>query len=126
MKQSSDELKHAHALCEYQRKRGGTVHVNCIDESKHPKVLTPSDAVKHSLGTETEMFNCLNTLHNIAEECNDISAMDFIGGTLIKHQVEEIHQLNILLTKLVQVDNEIGLYLIDRELLKQISGVASP
>lgn len=103
--------------------------MHCIDEPKHPKVLSPLDAIKFSLETESEILNCLNQLHAIAGQCNDINALDYIGGTLIKDQVEEIHQLNTLMTKLGQVNNDIGLYLIDRELLKRMrekSGGASP
>lgn len=125
LNQSLDELKHARAICDYQRKRGGVVQVHCIDEQKFPRDLQPLDAVKASLDTESELLNCLTTLHTIAGQCNDISALDYIGGTLIKDQVEEIHQLKVLMSKLGQVDTDFGLYLIDRELLKRLKGISS-
>lgn len=109
-------MKHAKKLSQYQNRRGGHVKIFCIDEPEHQNIESAIQALTFSLEIESKNAECLNCLYKIAEHYHDLDAMDFIVKDLIHDQVKQIAELNVLLTRVKEFSDDIGIYLIDREL----------
>ena len=61
-------------------------------------------------------FQSLLGLHKVADEGEDPQLCDFLEGTYLKEQVEDIKELGNLVSKLKRAGDGLGVHLIDKDL----------
>jgi len=122
---SIEEREHAQLLIDYVYKRGGKVNLKTIGSpSDSPMVNTTIKIVAAALEKEKEVNAAILQLFN----CSGVDPhfQDFLAASLISEQVESIHDLGILLTRLRRCavaahTLPICEHAIDRELLEEYS-----
>lgn len=77
------------------------------------------DALEDALALEKDVHNKIYRLHGIAEhQCRDPHLMDFLETPFLEEQVQSIGQLNRLISIIREMDNGMGEYLLDRQILR--------
>jgi ferritin len=109
--EADDELKHAQELSEYHQKRGGNVELPNI--SSFDTKLYPLQALQQALLLENQV---LDNFILISQNSDD-QTRTFIDKYL-QIQTDSISEYTELITKASRLDNNIGLYMLDNELLK--------
>jgi ferritin len=108
--EADDELKHAQELSEYHQKRGGTMELPNI--SSFDTKLYPLQALQQALLLENQV---LDNFILISQNSDD-QTRTFIDKYL-QIQTDSIAEYTELITKASRLDNNIGLYMLDNELL---------
>ena len=98
--QSDLYLLHAQMLMQYQRDRGGHIVLQDIKKPKRDKWGTGLEACDAALELAREVNGSLLGMRRVARKNGDRHTMDFINDNLLQKQVQSIHVLSVLLTKL--------------------------
>jgi len=117
--QSREEKEHAHKLMDYINKRGEDVYTLDVKMPLKSTWNSPKHALEDAIQLENEVNDYLHKIHDVAEHtCMDPHLMDFIESEYLEEQMSSINQLTRLLTILTQMQNGVGEYLLDRQLLE--------
>jgi len=118
MHNSDEEREHSQKLINYINMRGATVSAFNVDMPTHTVFISAKAALEAALLLENEVNNQLHDLHKHAEQdCKDPQLMDFIEGTFLNEQVESIDNIQRLITQLNGMDQGMGEYWVNKELL---------
>lgn len=115
---SEEERSHGQQLIDYLNMRGGRVK---FMEIKAPPSEWSSalDVMQAILDLEVSVYKSLLSLHKVASDADDPQMTDFIEGTYLKEQVEDIKKVGDLLTRLKRAGGDgLGLVYWDNELLE--------
>jgi len=116
--QSREEKEHAHKLVDYINKRGAVVNTLDVKMPLKSTWNSPKQALEEAIQLENEVNNDIHKIHAIAEHtCLDPHLMDFLESEYLEEQMTSIDQLTRLVTILTQMQNGVGEYLLDRQLL---------
>ncbi|MGJ2421403.1 ferritin family protein [Salmonella enterica subsp. enterica serovar Paratyphi A] len=117
-KESSDEEReHAEKLMEFQNKRGGTILLQSIACPSSNSWGGALDGLQTALDLEKKVNQSLLDLHKISTERNDPHLNDFLEENYLKEQVEAIHKIGCLITRLKRAGpGGLGEYLFDKSL----------
>jgi len=116
--QSNEEKAHAQKLVDYINTRGGRVDTINVKNPTRNEWLSVTEALEQALKLENDILDYFHKIHAIAENtCQDPHLMDFLETVYFAEQVDSISQLSRLMTVLSQMDNGVGEYLLDRQLL---------
>jgi len=116
--QSREEKEHAHKLQDYINKRGATVDTVDVKMPIKSSWSGPKQALEEAIQLENDVNDYIHKIHGIAEHtCLDPHLMDFLESEYLDEQIESINQLTRLHTILTQMQNGVGEYLLDRQLL---------
>jgi len=117
--QSREEKEHAHKLADYINTRGGTVSTLDVKMPIKSTWNSPKQALEEAIQLENEVNDYLHKIHGIAEHtCLDPHLMDFLESGYLEEQVNSIKELTRLHTVLSQMQDGVGEYLLDRQLLR--------
>ncbi|XP_054168739.1 ferritin heavy chain B-like [Oppia nitens] len=117
--QSREEKDHAHKLMDYINKRGGIVNTLDVKMPVKSTWNSPKQALEDAIQLENDVNDYIHKIHGIAEHtCLDPHLMDFIESEYLEEQMTSINQLTRIHTILSQMQNGVGEYLLDRQLLK--------
>jgi len=117
-KASNDADEYAKKLIHYQNLRGGRVKFGDIKKPSRSNWGSALEAVKASLFLEKKVNSSLLKLRKLANEKGDSQLENFIEGEYRAGQVESIKEIGDLITRLKRAGPNIGLTIIDNELLK--------
>jgi len=117
-KASNDADEYAKKLIQYQNLRGGRVKFGDIKKPSRSNWGSALEAVKASLFLEKKVNSSLLKLRKLANEKGDSQLENFIEGEYRAGQVESIKEIGDLITRLKRAGPNIGLTIIDDELLK--------
>ncbi len=116
MKQTQEELEHAHKLIDYSIMRGGKVTIQQINivpnEWENPQAIF-EQVYKH----ECHVSELIDKLMDLAIEENDKATQDFLWW-FVREQVEEEDSAKNILDKF-NIYGVHGLFCIDKELSKR-------
>jgi len=110
MRQSTEELQHADAFICYHQNRGGKYDSPALLSS--PNCHSPLEAVEKCLCLEQDVLDNLIKVHNLGDQQTQIFVEHYID-----HQTKAIGEVKSLLSKLKRLNDDTGIYLVDRELL---------
>lgn len=116
MKQTGEELEHAHKLMDYSIMRGGKVTIGQIDVVPNDWD-SPQAVFEHVYKHECHVSELIDRLMDIAIAENDKATQDFLWW-FVREQVEEEDSAKSILDKF-NVYGVHGLYCIDHELSKR-------
>lgn len=122
--QSLEEYGHASKFIDYINKRNGTVKSISIEESPKFEWSSPKEALTDAIKLEKHVFAKLRHIHDIADQkCQDPHLTDFLESYFFTEQVDSIHEIQVLVSKLENSSGEpasasIVEYLEDKVLLK--------
>jgi len=117
--QSREEKEHAHTLANYINKRGGIVNTLDVKMPVKSTWNSPKQALEEAIQLENEVNDYIHKIHGIAEHtCLDPHLMDFLESEYLEEQMTSINQLTRLHTMLSQMQNGVGEYLLDRQILE--------
>ena len=106
-KESLEERLHAELLMDYQTKRGGKVFLQAIMppqlEFEHAQKGCGLYALELALSLEKLNYDKLLYLHEVADECGDAAACDFIEGELLESQVDSVKESAALVATLTRM-----------------------
>ena len=106
-KESLEERSHAELLMDYQTKRGGKVSLQAIMppqlEFEHAQKGCGLYALELALSLEKLNYDKLLYLHEVADECGDAAACDFIEGELLESQVDSVKESAALVATLTRM-----------------------
>ena len=113
-KESEEERGHAQQLIDYLTQRGKEVEFKPIVFNSVPKASIIS-YVDESLRLEKAVTDSIYRLIDMANEVNDHHLSDWLTN-FGAHQIEAIHELESLMTKMERVGDSEGLYELDHHL----------
>lgn len=116
MKQSQEELEHAHKLMDYSIMRGGKVTIQQIDTVPN-KWESPQAVFEQVYKHECHVSELVDKLMDIAISENDKATQDFLWW-FVREQVEEEDTAKKILDKF-NIYGVHGLYCIESELSKR-------
>lgn len=120
LENSKEEREHAQKLIDYINRRGGEFGLFNIKMPSNYTWKNGLEAMEEALRLEESVNNKLHHLHGLAERpCKDPHLMDFLESEYLDEQVNSIDEISRYITKLSHMDNGMGEYLIDRELLEE-------
>lgn len=112
--QALEELYHAMKIFNYIQERGGNPLMGAIE--KPPVTWDSTTAVFEAvLAHEEKVTGLINSLVDLAVKEKDHATTNFLQW-FVSEQVEEESTANGILQKLKLVDNEGGLFMLDREM----------
>ncbi|XP_013771658.1 soma ferritin-like [Limulus polyphemus] len=117
---SDEEREHAQKLIDYINKRSGWV--TAFDIKMPGKTIWKNgmEALEDALNLENQVNNKLHHIHQMAEKiCVDPHLMNFIEGEFLTEQVESINELKTFISQLGAMNDGMGEYLFDQELLEK-------
>lgn len=116
--QSREEKEHAHKIIDYINKRGANVDKLEVQMPNKNKWNSPREALEEALQLESDVNDYIHKIHFIAEHvCEDPHLMDFLEAEYFEEQISSVNQITRLLSILSQMEDGIGVYLLDRQLL---------
>lgn len=119
MHNSDEEREHAQKIVHYINMRGATVAALNVEMPKYTQWTSAKSALEAALELEYEVNNHLHSLHKKADhDCRDPQLMDFIEGTFLNEQVESIDHIQRLITQLNGMDQGMGEYWVNKDLLE--------
>nr|AAW22505.1 ferritin heavy chain-1b [Carcinoscorpius rotundicauda] len=117
---SDEEREHAQKLIDYINKRSGWVAAFDIKMPGKTIWKNGMEALQDALNLENHVNNKLHHLHQMADKiCADPHLMNFLEGEFLTEQVESINELNTFISQLGAMNDGMGEYLLDRELLEK-------
>ena len=106
-KESLEERLNAELLMDYQTKRGGKVFLQAIMppqlEFEHAQKGCGLYALELALSLEKLNYDKLLYLHEVADECGDAAACDFIEGEVLESQVDSVKESAALVATLTRM-----------------------
>ncbi|KAL1122616.1 hypothetical protein AAG570_002943 [Ranatra chinensis] len=118
---SKEEREHAMKLMTYLNKRGGRVILEDVKAPPKNDWGLAEDAVAAALQLEKDVNMSLLSLHSIASSHNDANLCDFLENEYLQEQVDSIKSLGDLLTNVRRVGEGLGIFVLDKELLRESS-----
>lgn len=117
---SLEERGHARLFIDYLNQRGGRVTFTDIHKPAADDWKNALHVMESILDLEKSVNQALLDLHE-NEGANDPQFLDFLEGTFLVDQVEEIKDVADKITRLKRAGCDgLGLYLWDRELLEEM------
>ncbi|XP_013791246.1 soma ferritin-like [Limulus polyphemus] len=117
---SDEEREHAQKLIDYINKRSGKVIALDIKMPNKDTWENGMEALEDALNMEKHVNNKLHHIHHMADRlCNDPHMMDFIEGEFLTEQVISINELKTYTSQLGAMNDGMGEYLFDRQLLEK-------
>ncbi|KAK9509527.1 hypothetical protein O3M35_006826 [Rhynocoris fuscipes] len=115
---SEEEIEHARFFLDYQILRGGkfTLTDICAPPAKE---WVPESAVDIAIEMEKNVTQSILDMHECASKHNDPSVTNFLETVFIDDQYKTISELYHLKTKLKRVQDQEGLYILDKDLEKK-------
>ncbi|XP_076345800.1 soma ferritin-like isoform X2 [Tachypleus tridentatus] len=117
---SDEEREHAQKLIDYINKRSGWMAAFDIKMPGKTSWKNGMEALQDALNLENHVNNKLHHLHQMADKiCADPHLMNFLEGEFLTEQVESINEINTFISQLGAMNDGMGEYLLDRELLEK-------
>lgn len=113
--QAEEELLHAMKFYDFIIQSGGRVVLPVIEEPQHTWD-SPLAVFEHQLAHEQKVTGLINDLVDLARECSDYAAEQFLQW-FVKEQVEEEANARDLVSKTEMIgDDTAAMFILDREL----------
>ncbi len=123
--QFKEEQAHAQIFINYLNSRGCRVELKPIDAVK-TSWETPLEAFKDTLEHEKKVTSLIHNLYEIAVEDKDYASQSMLKW-FIDEQVEEEESAFEIIESLSKVgDNNLGLYMIDKDLATRVFTTPAP
>ena len=113
---SDEEREHAEKLMKYQNSRGGRVMLASLPKPEQDEWGSGLEALQSALVLERNVNQSLLELHAVGSTHNDAHLCDFIEGEFLDEQVDSIHKIGTMITRLKRAGPGLGEYLFDKEL----------
>lgn len=113
---SEEEREHAEKLMKYVNKRGGRVTLQDVKKPSRDEWGTGLEAMQSALELEKKVNQSLLDLHRVASDAVDPHLCDYLEEEFLDEQVESIHKLGNLITRLKRAGPGLGEYIFDKDL----------
>lgn len=113
-----EELEHALKIIRYMNKRGGRSKFCDIRAPERQTWSCAKDAIQTALDVEKRETGHLIELHKAATDKQDHHLSQYLATDFMDTQLESMNELGCKLTQVTMVGEGAGLYLYDRNLVK--------
>ncbi|XP_067830483.1 ferritin, lower subunit-like [Heptranchias perlo] len=112
---------HADGLIEYQKQRGGRVHLQDIEKPTKREWRNGLEATQYALELQKNINKSLLDLHHLASNKDDPQMCNFLESNFLSHSVEIIKKLGDYITSLKRLSvgqtSGMGEYLFNKHTL---------